>query len=118
MISADESYDVQKIIIECIDESLNLLGPSVAEVVHSQIERTFGIKKEEIPEQPNAFFEALYSILGEGANVVKRLSVQKIREKMTRSPVFCDDSVLDRSRKNRASLKRKKRKRPEVARGI
>lgn len=76
-----EAPDIQTTIVECIDSALRELGHSVGEVVFFHIEQNFGISKEEIPAQPEAFSQALHSIFGQGANVLERLVVQKIQER-------------------------------------
>jgi len=96
---AEEYHDVQKILLECVHESLNQLGPSVAELVCSHLENAFGMKQEEILNRPRALFRALHSIISDGANVIERLSMQKIREKKRH---------LHRIGKNKASSKGKR----------
>jgi len=77
----EEVSDVQRQIVECIDDVLKLLGQSVSQVVYFHLRKNFGIKKDEIPNQPEAFYQTLKLIFGDGTKVIERLIVQKIKER-------------------------------------
>lgn len=73
--------DIHTQVVECVDAALKQLGPSISQALYFHLENKFGIKKEEILNQPEAFSKALHSIFGAGANVIERLIVQKIKDK-------------------------------------
>lgn len=81
MTLAEEASSVQNVIIECVDECLKELGESVRKVIYFHLERSFGINRNEIPVQPEAFCQAMRSIFGQGAIVIERLIMRKIRER-------------------------------------
>lgn len=77
-----KASDVQSAIAECVDAGLKELGHNVKKVIYFQLEKNFGIRREDIPNQPEAFSQALHSIFSEGAKVIERLIVRKIQEKI------------------------------------
>jgi len=75
--STTEDSDVQTQIIECVDVTFQKLGQSVSQVIYFHLEKNFGIKKENIPNQPEALSKALHAIFGKGAKVIEQLILQK-----------------------------------------
>jgi len=59
-----------------------MLGESVRGAIYYHIERTFQIRREEIPKRLEAFHEALQGMLGEGAMVVERLIAKNLYAKL------------------------------------
>jgi hypothetical protein len=52
------------LILECIDQSLSCHIPELLSLVYDLAEKSFGISKEEIPQNPDAFEEALEGAFG------------------------------------------------------
>jgi len=77
----EEASDIQTLIEECVDSAFKELGQSVGKAIYFNLEKNFGIRKEDIPNQPEAFSEALHSIFGTGAKVIERIIVKEIQEK-------------------------------------
>lgn len=77
----NEGSDVQTQIIGCVDIALKHLGASVIRVIYFHLEKNYGIKKKDIPNRPEVFSKALYSIFGQGAKVVERLIVNEIQKR-------------------------------------
>jgi len=65
-------------VLEAVDSGIAVLGESVRGALYYHVERSFGIRREEIPKKLEAFHEALERLLGEGARVVERLIVRSL----------------------------------------
>lgn len=73
--------EVDERILESVDCGLEALGKNVRHVVYYHVEKTFRLKKSDIPAKPEAFEQAIISIFGEkGAKTIEELIVQKMRK--------------------------------------
>lgn len=71
---------VDERIVECVDSGLGALGESVKHVIYYYVEENFQLEKNEIPEKPQVFKQAITSMFGEeGAKIIEQLIVQKMR---------------------------------------
>ena len=71
--------EIERRILQCVDEVLEALGKSEAQACFSYLERNLGLKKEEIPRKPEQFSKGLNLIFGEqAANVLETAIVQKL----------------------------------------
>lgn len=70
------------LLLESIDEALSVLSDSVMKAVYFHLERSFNIKKDEIPCRLGAFTQAVENIFGVGANFVEILIMKKLHEKV------------------------------------
>jgi hypothetical protein len=77
---AEAEFDV--LLLEAIDEALSALGDSIMQTVYFHVERSFHIKKHEIPYRLGAFIEAVENIFGVGANFIEILIMKKLHEKV------------------------------------
>jgi hypothetical protein len=62
---------VSELIVECIDQSLSDLKSGPASFVYDIAEKSFGVTKEQIPEKPEAFEEALEGVFGSRSALVE-----------------------------------------------
>lgn len=69
-------------MLGAIDEALSSLGDSVRQSICFHLERSFHIKKDEIPYRIGAFAQAIEGIFGVGANMLEILIVKKLYEKI------------------------------------
>lgn len=76
----EPEFDV--LLLEAIDEALSALGDSIMQTVYFHVERSFHIKKHEIPYRLGAFTEAVENIFGVGANFIEILIMKKLHEKV------------------------------------
>jgi hypothetical protein len=76
----EREFDV--LLLEAIDEALSALGDSVMKMVYFHLERSFHIKKDEIPYRLGAFIQAVENIFGVGANFIEILIMKKLHEKV------------------------------------
>jgi hypothetical protein len=77
---AEPEFDV--LLLESIDEALSALGDSILQTVYFHVERSFHIKKHEIPYRLGAFTEAVENIFGVGANFIEILIMKKLHAKV------------------------------------
>lgn len=74
--------DFKELLLEAVDEGLSLLGESSKQAIYYHLERSFNIKKEEIPDRIMAFAQAIENIFGEGAHLIEILTMKKLSEKV------------------------------------
>ena len=74
--------DFERLLGEAVDEGLTSLGESAGQAIYYHLERIFGIRKEEIPCNVEAFAEAMEKIFGQGANFLEILIMKKLHEKV------------------------------------
>jgi hypothetical protein len=63
------SFD--KILLEAIDEAFFLLGESLKAEIYYYLEKTYNIKKQDIPNKIEKFTETIEKLLGSGAKIVE-----------------------------------------------
>ena len=73
---------MKQAVIEAVDEGLLTLGESRREAVYFHLQSLCFLKKEDVPDKPEAFNEALRKILGVGAEVIERSVVKKLYPKL------------------------------------
>lgn len=90
--------DTERKILQCVDEVLETLGKKGRQALAQYLERSIGLKREEIPQKPELFHKGLCLILGEhGADVLETAIVQKLlttlgldrKPKLTLADVMC-----------------------------
>jgi hypothetical protein len=58
-----------------------MLGGNAKYVIYYYIQKNFRLKKEEIPEHPEVFIQAITFFLGEeGSKIIEKLIVQKMMQ--------------------------------------
>ena len=67
----------EKALLESIDEAFSLLGESPKEAVYYHLEKTFNIKRQDIPQRIDEFADAIERIFGNGA-VILEIQIMKI----------------------------------------
>jgi hypothetical protein len=73
--------DFEKLLLEAVDEALASLGESSKQAIYFHIEKTFNIRKQEIPRKIEAFTLAVEKIFGPGANFLESLILKRLYEK-------------------------------------
>ncbi len=74
--------DFNKMLLASIDEAVSSLGENVAASIYFHLEKTFNIKRLEIPQRIKDFSEALEKIFGLGARTLELLCMRKLHEKI------------------------------------
>jgi hypothetical protein len=69
-------------MLEAIDEGLSSLGESSKQAIYFHLEKTFDIRREEIPDRISAFSQAIENIFGAGAGSLEILIMQRLYEKV------------------------------------
>lgn len=78
-----EKYkDFEKLFIEAVDEGLEALGESGRHMIFFHLEKSYSVKRHEIPKKPEAFAEGLEKIFGAGASVLEKLIVKSLYSKL------------------------------------
>jgi hypothetical protein len=76
---------LDKALLESVDEGLLRLGESVRHAIYWHIEKSYGVKREEVPNKLKDFHEALIRLFGEGSKVIERLIAKSLYEKLNLS---------------------------------
>lgn len=78
--------DFENFLLEAVDESLSSLGESSKQAIYYHLEKSFNVKKQEIPIKVEAFIAALERIFGLGADFIESLIMVRLNEKVETSP--------------------------------
>jgi len=65
-------------VLDAVDEALLVLGESGRERVYYRLEVNHRIKREEIPDRPEDFYEALVDMFGEGAKIFGKIIAKNL----------------------------------------
>ncbi len=71
--------DYDRIILEAVDKSLNLLGKDGKQSLLTLLETRYGFPVEDIPIQPKAFITILRLLLGPTASTIEQETVREIK---------------------------------------
>jgi ribosomal protein L23 len=77
--------DFEKLLVEAVDDGLSTLGDSAKQAIYYHLEKSFNVKKEDIPSRITAFTQAIENIFGVGADFVEILIMKKLYEKVDES---------------------------------
>ena len=77
-----EPAEFRQNLIEAVDHGLMVLGERVRQAIYDRIEKTHGLKREEIHEKLDIFHDALASALGVGAKPVERLIAKGLYQRL------------------------------------
>lgn len=61
----------EELLLEAIDEGLSFLGESPKEAIYFHLEKTFKIKRQDIPYRIEGFTKAIERMFGTGAKIVE-----------------------------------------------
>ncbi len=83
--SVDEkSKDFDKLLLGSIDEALLSLGESIQQSIYFHLEKTFHLKRDDIPSKLERFQEGLEKIFGLGARFIEILVMKSLYAKIDR----------------------------------
>jgi len=80
MVEKEKDFD--ELFIEAVDEGLDVLGESGRQMTFFHLEKSYSIKRHEIPQKPEAFATGLEKIFGAGASVLEKLIVKSLYSKL------------------------------------
>jgi hypothetical protein len=102
---AAEEFD--RLVLEAVDQAFQSLGGGVTQALWYYIERTAGLRREEVPQRMEELFVALDRLLGPGALVLKRLIVRNLHSRLPENliPLSLEDveelpAILAEARRN------------------
>jgi len=78
-----EQFD--KLLLEAIDEGLSTIGDSSKQAIYFYLEKSFKVKKNEIPYRIDDFTRAIEKIFGLGAGFLEILIMRNLYEKVGRT---------------------------------
>ena len=73
-----EPTGVSRVLLQAVDDGLSVPGEIVRTAIYDRIEKSYGLKREDIPEKLEAFHRALEDLLGESAKVMEKLIARKL----------------------------------------
>jgi len=76
--------DFDKLLLEAVDEGLTSLGESSKQAIYFYLEKSFNVKKQEIPYKINDFAYAIEKIFGLGGNFLEILIMRRLYERVGR----------------------------------
>jgi len=77
--------DFNKLLLEAVDEGLSSLGESSKQAIYFHLEKSFSVKKKEIPSKIEAFAYGIEKIFGLGANFLETLIVKRLYKNVGQS---------------------------------
>lgn len=74
--------DFEELLLEAVDEGLSSLGESPKQAIYFHLEKSFNVKRQEIPHKIETFASAIEKIFGSGANLIEILIMKRLYEKV------------------------------------
>ena len=68
-------------ILDCFDAGLESIGNAPRKMVYWYLLEKFRLPREEIPENPGGFLDALRQLFGQGAGVLEKTIVKELKQK-------------------------------------
>lgn len=72
------SVELEETLLQAVDEALLVPREIVRTAIYERIERSYQVKREEIPEKLETFHKALERLLGSGAKVMEKLIAKNL----------------------------------------
>ena len=76
--------DFERLLLEAIDGALCTLGESPKQAIYFHLDKSFNIKKQEIPNNLKGFEEAIQKTFGPGAEFLEILIMKQISDRLGR----------------------------------
>ena len=76
------SAELEEILLQAVDEALLIPGEIVRTAIYERIERSYQLRREEIPEKLETFHRALQGLLGAGGKVMEKLIVRNLYRRL------------------------------------
>jgi len=77
-----ESSRFSDVLLQAVDQALLVPGEIVRAAIYERIERSFQVKREEIPEKLPVFQDALKELLGTAAKVMEKLIAKNLYSRL------------------------------------
>jgi hypothetical protein len=72
----------EEVLVEAVDEGLLMLGESGREIVYYQLQNSYGVEKEGIPNNLEVFTECLKKIFGSGSMSIEQSIIKILYRKI------------------------------------
>lgn len=82
VLESAHNRDFRKLLLEAVDEGLSSLGNSQKQAIYFCLEKTFAVKKKEIPNKVEEFASAIEKIFGNGAKILEIQIMKHLYEKV------------------------------------
>ena len=73
--------EFENLLLEAVDQGLSVLGESSKLSIYFHLEKSFGIKRQDIPQKTDAFVSAVEKLFGPGAKFIETLVSKGLCEK-------------------------------------
>ena len=77
-----EPAEFRQTLLEAVDHGLMVLGERVRQAIYDRIEKSHGLKREDVHEKLYVFHDALTNALGASAKPVERLIAKNLYQKL------------------------------------
>lgn len=72
----------KQVFLESIDEGLMVLGENSKKAIYFHLQCMFSLKKEDIPDRPEALVKGLKKIFGAGAKAIEEWILESLYQKI------------------------------------
>ena len=72
----------RSLILEAVDDGLLVLGENARHALYYQIEKRFGIRREEIPHRIDGFHKALENLFGPPCKILEKIIAKELYSKL------------------------------------
>jgi hypothetical protein len=76
------SRDLADDLVLAVDEALLVPGEIVRTAIYDRIERSYQVRREEIPEKLETFHQALQDLTGAGGKVMEKLIAKSLYRRL------------------------------------
>lgn len=77
-----DSPAFREVLLEAIDEGLLVPGEIVRAAIYDRVEKSYRIKREEVPEKLELFHKALGDLLAAGGGVLERVIAKSLYRRL------------------------------------
>jgi len=77
-----KKLDFDKTLLEAVDRALIAFGESPRRAIYYRLNRSFKLQREDIAEDTDEFSNALNTIFGPGAEIIEKLIVKNLYDKL------------------------------------
>jgi len=71
------------VLLQAVDDGLLVASEIVRAVIYDRLQRTYQIRREEIPEKLELFHTALRDLLGAGCEILEKLIVKNLYRRLS-----------------------------------
>ncbi|MEJ5327342.1 MAG: hypothetical protein WHU54_03715 [Candidatus Bathyarchaeia archaeon] len=82
VVKESQAKSFEQILLEAIDDALSSLGENIKTAIYFHVEKSFNVKRDEIPKRLTDFLDALERIFSIGARHLEILFMKSIHEKI------------------------------------